>query len=101
MVILDKIVNKLQNIPNTEHLFIFLQRLAIKINPSLKFEEWDLNKKIFDTTTEIWNFNSITDYKLKIICDDMDIIDRDKMWQLDIYPSRDSVALFSSTDKSL
>ena len=93
--IFEKILNKIQSVPNTEHLYIFLQRLALRIDGEKKFQ-WKLNQKIFDNTTEIWNFDWNANEKLEKILKNTDIIDRNKIDQLDIYPTKDSVLLFKT-----
>lgn len=51
---IDLIIKKFQNMPNTEYLNIWLQRLTI--NDSEK-KDYDCNicKKVYDTKTKIWN----------------------------------------------
>lgn len=93
--IFEKILNKIQSIPNTEHLYIFLQRLALKIDEEKKFQ-WKLNQKIFDNKIEIWNFAWNTNKDLNKILKNTDIIDWIKINQLDIYPTKDSVLLFKT-----
>lgn len=64
--IVKRVYNKFQQIPNSDLLNVWLQRLTIKIDDSLKFNEL-LCKKVVDGSEQIWNNNWLTkDLKGKI-----------------------------------
>lgn len=54
--IVKRVYNKFQQIPNSDLLNVWLQRLTIKIDNSLKFNEL-LCKKVVDGSEHIWNTN--------------------------------------------
>jgi RNA-directed DNA polymerase len=54
VVLLQKIVKKFQNIPNTGHLLIWLQRVALGIKNDLSFEE-PICKLITAQEVSLWN----------------------------------------------
>lgn len=52
--IIKRVYNKFQQIPNSDLLHIWLQRLTVKIDTSLKYEEL-ICKKVLDNNEQIWN----------------------------------------------
>lgn len=64
--IIKRIYDKFQQIPNSDLLNIWLQRLTIKIDNSLIYEEL-ICKKVFDINEQIWNTDWLNnDLKNKI-----------------------------------
>lgn len=90
--ILKKIENKVIKIPNTEYLYVFLQRLYYKIDKEKKFS-WTLNQKIFNSNIEIWTSDWLENDLQKII-NDTPIVDEDALKNLDAYPKREVILLF-------
>lgn len=89
--ILSKIKNKVKKIPNTEYLYIFLQRLCYKITGE-EFP-WTLNKKVFDSSISIWN-SDFLEKGLKKIIDETPVVNTDILANLDDYPKREAILLF-------
>ncbi|MGE0021227.1 MAG: RNA-directed DNA polymerase [Draconibacterium sp.] len=64
--IIKRVYNKFQQIPNSGLLNIWLQRLTIKVDSSLRYNEL-ICKKVFDKNEQIWNTEwLIDDLKNKI-----------------------------------
>jgi hypothetical protein len=87
------ILDKFKKIPNTGYLFVWLQRLTIKIDRNKEYDE-DLCKKINDNTIQIWN----TDWskRLKEIIDKIPIIDETEIDNLQEIITSEEVELFHS-----
>ncbi len=58
--IIRRVYDKFQQIPNSDLLNIWLQRLTIKIDSSLKYNEL-ICKKVLDKNEQIWNIKWLND----------------------------------------
>lgn len=52
--VVKKILKRFDRIPNTGHLQLWLQRMTLKIDANIKYDE-QLCKKVDDSAIEIWN----------------------------------------------
>ena len=73
--VLHKIKNKFSQLPNTNYLNIWLQRLTIKIDPSISYTG-KLCEKVKDRSVIVWNSDWLNP-KIKKIVEDTDIIKDD------------------------
>lgn len=95
--LLEKIVNKFQDIPNTGHLDIWLQRVVLGIKGNMEFQE-SLCKLLNSQTTDIqtpniWNTSWLKE-SLKNEIDVTSIVDQDVIDNLPKIITQDEVALF-------
>ena len=91
--LLKYVEEKIKVLPNTEYLYLFLQRLYLNIDTNKKFP-WGLNLRIHDRKHQIWN-NDWLNKEFKEIMEKVDIIDHDFIEnKLDYYPSKETVLLF-------
>lgn len=92
--LLKYVEEKIKVLPNTEYLYLFLQRLYLNIDTNKEFP-WGLNLRIHDWKYQIWN-NDWLNKEFKEIMEKVDIIDHDFIEnKLDYYPSKETVLLFS------
>lgn len=91
---MTKIINRFNKIPNTGYLEIWLQRMTLKHDGTINFEE-TLCKKVMSKNTVVWNSTWLED-KFKTLIDAHSIIDDRKMAALDLVIKRSEVALFRS-----
>ncbi len=65
-IILKRIYNKFQQIPNSSFLKVWLQRLTVKIDKTIIYDE-PICKLISDSEVQLWNIEWLRDnFKLKI-----------------------------------
>ena len=79
--IVEAVKSKFNRLPNTGHIFVWLQRILIKINRDVFFEE-KLCELVNDTDVELWNSDWIKG-RLKKILVDTTIIDEKVIKNLD------------------
>jgi RNA-directed DNA polymerase len=92
--ILTLIINKFKKIPNTGHLEIWLQRITIKIDEELEFNEL-LCKKVIESSIRVWNSEWLNN-DLKKLIDNESIIDVDILTKMDKVMEKNEVQLFAS-----
>jgi len=92
--ILNLIYRRFENIPNTGHIKIWLQRLTIKLDRQRRYEE-NLCRKVNDATIQIWNSNWI-ESNLKTLIENTPIIDETEIANIDIVIGSDEVRLFKN-----
>jgi len=90
--IIQRIQTRFNKLPNTGHLQIWLQRLTIKIDDSIKYEE-KLCKKVDSHDVVLFCSEWLKD-DFKNSINDCVIIDRDKIDKLDSIIGTKEVALF-------
>ena len=90
--LIDKIIRKFDNIPNTEHLKIWLQRMTLKIDDTLEYDV-TLCDKVMDSDVKIWNSDWLKD-SLKEIIESIDIINRDLIDKMPKTIEKDEVEIF-------
>lgn len=92
--IADLIMTKFNKIPNTGYLQIWLQRVFLKGNTKLEFQE-PLCKKVIDKQVIIWNSDWLKSY-LKNVIIETPIIDKKKIDEMDEIIDLEEVQLFDS-----
>ena len=92
--IIDLILSKFENTPNTGHIQIWLQRLTLKANRHKSYSEI-LCKKVNDKTVELWNSDWLND-TLKKVINQTPIIDEDIIEKMDVIISPEEVELFKT-----
>jgi hypothetical protein len=90
--LLNNILEKFLKIPNTGHLKIWIQRITIKIDKFIRYDE-NLCKKVLDPTLRIWNSDWL-ESGLKSIIDNTPIIDNGIIASIDKVISNEEVDLF-------
>lgn len=90
--ILDEIKAKFRKIPNTGHIKIWLQRLTLKIDREIEYEEI-LCKRLNDDSVKIWNSDWLTT-EVESIVNDTEIIDENLIEKIDKIIQSDEVQLF-------
>lgn len=93
-VLLKKIVKKFQDIPNTGHLDIWLQRVVLGIKGDMKFQE-RLCRLSSGETTDVWNTNWLKE-SLKNKIDSSSIVDQDVIANLSETITQDEISLFKN-----
>lgn len=81
--LVEKIKNKFMQLPNTDFLNIWLQRLTIKIDSRLEYPG-KLCKKVVDNNIELWNSEWLDNNRLKGIILKTEIIKRDTIANIEI-----------------
>jgi len=89
---IERIKKKFEKLPNTGHLQIWIQRLTIKIDITIEYEE-KLCQKVKNNKVQLWNSDWLSD-SLKIIVDLTEIIDNNKIEKLEPVIDANEVALF-------
>lgn len=97
--IISKIKNKFSQLPNTNYLNVWLQRLTLKINIDTTYSS-DLCKKVIDNDTILWKSDWLNN-KFKLIVDKTKIIDDEKVNKLDVSFSKYETEQLGSYDKML
>ena len=87
-------MTKFNKIPNTGYLQIWLQRVFLKGNTKLEFQE-PLCKKVIDKQVIIWNSDWLKSY-LKNVIIETPIIDKKKIDEMDEIIDLEEVQLFDS-----
>ncbi len=90
--ILELINNRFDKIPNTGHIKIWLQRVTIKIDPTIEYEE-RLCQRVNDDTVEIWNSDWLND-DIKAIIDNAELIDEEIIEEIDKVIDEEEIQLF-------
>ena len=90
--ILDEIKAKFKKIPNTGHIKIWLQRITLKIDREVEYEEV-LCKRLNDDTVKIWNSDWLSP-EIESIVNDTDIIDETLIEEIDKVIQSNEVQLF-------
>ncbi len=90
--LLELINNRFEKIPNTGHIKIWLQRVTIKIDPNIEYEE-RLCQRVIDDTVVIWNSDWLND-DIKAIIDNAELIDEDLIEEIDKVINEEEIQLF-------
>lgn len=91
----EKIKARFGNIPNTGHMQIWIQRLTHPLSQEIAYEE-PICKLVAGDTVAIWNCEWISDKKLKKAIYQTDIIDREKLADMEPVPPVSETELFLS-----
>jgi RNA-directed DNA polymerase len=95
--IILKIRDKFNQLPNTDYLNIWLQRITYKIDPSIDYSG-RLCEKVLDNRIQIWNSDWLIT-KIRTILEETEIIDRDFIEQMFITFSDEEISSFGESDK--
>ncbi len=95
--LLIKIKNKFSQLPNTVYLNIWLQRITLKVDPSISYSG-KLCEKVLDNTVQIWNSTWLNP-KIKKIVEETQIIKRDLIEKMDITLSDKELDQLGESDK--
>ena len=90
-VLIEKIENKIERLPNTETLSLWLQRLTLKFDPDKKYQG-KLSEKVYNETQEIWDSSWLNEGMRKIV--NQPIIDKEYIKSMDEYPAKEEISLF-------
>lgn len=91
----EKIKARFEQIPNTGHLQIWIQRLTHPLSQEIAYEE-PICKLVAGDTVALWNCKWINDKKLKKAISQADIIDREKLAGMEPVPPVSEIELFLS-----
>jgi len=72
--ILETVISRFRKLPNIGYLEIWIQRVALKINKQMIFEE-PICKKLNDESSSLWNSDWLGDSKVKKIINNEPIVD--------------------------
>jgi RNA-directed DNA polymerase len=75
LVTIERIQNKLRQLPNNGHLEVWLQRISHHFNPTIVYAE-KLCSLVGGGKVDLWNSSWITDPKLKATADPNSIVNR-------------------------
>ncbi len=95
--IILKIKNKFNQLPNTNYLDVWLQRLTLKINVDVNYSS-KLCQKVNDNSTMVWNSEWLNN-RFKKIVDETSIINNEKINKLEINFSKFETFSLGSYDK--
>jgi hypothetical protein len=92
-----KIKNKFSQLPNTSYLNIWLQRLTIKIDPTISYSG-KLCEKVIDKNSPIWNSDWLN-VKFKKIVEETEIIKIEVIDKMEIKFSKEETEELGEYDK--
>ena len=95
--LLLKIKNKFNQLPNTTYLNIWLQRITLKVDPSIAYAG-KLCEKVIDSSVQIWNSDWLNP-KIKKIIEEVEIIKLDVIEKMDITLSDKELEQLGESDK--
>jgi len=95
LAVTEKIKARFEQIPNTGHLQIWIQRLTHPLSQEIAYEE-PICKLVSGDTVALWNYKWINDKKLKKAISQADIIDREKLAGMEPVPPVSEIELFLS-----
>ncbi len=93
-VIIDKIISKFSNIPNTGHLLIWLQRVTLGFKSQYAFQE-PLCQLVAGENVQIWN-NAWLKADMQNIISANKIVDNECIDKLPEFITKEEVALFNT-----
>lgn len=96
-VVIDKVKRRFNQIPNTGHLMVWLQRITLTFSKTYPYDE-PLCKFINDkASTKIWNSDWLKGSAVKKLVDNARIVDETKIKNLPPVIKGEEVELFKST----
>jgi len=95
--ILLKIKNKFSQLPNTNYLNVWLQRLTLKIDPTISYSG-KLCEKVIDKNLPIWNSEWLN-VKLKKIVEETEIVKTEVIEKMEIIFSEEETNDLGEYDK--
>jgi RNA-directed DNA polymerase len=93
--ILNEIIMKFKLLPNIGYLEIWIQRIVLKTDYEIPFEE-KLCKKLNNENISLWNSDWLNDNKLKQLISNFSIIERKIIEEMDEVIEEEEVRLFGS-----
>ncbi|KXX66793.1 RNA-directed DNA polymerase [Flammeovirga sp. SJP92] len=90
--LIDSILKKFQRLPNTGHIKVWLQRVTLKINRNIEYEE-PLCQKVNDHSIAIWNIEFLHG-SLKTIIENTSIINESIIAEMEEIIDIDEVSPF-------
>lgn len=94
LVAVNRIRNKLNQLPNNGHLEVWLQRISHRFNPSIGYGE-KLCSIVEGKKADLWNSSWITDTKLRATADPSSILNRSRLKVLRPVMHRSEFAVFA------
>lgn len=95
--LLIKIKDKFSQLPNTTYLNIWLQRITLKVDPSITYSG-KLCEKVLDNNIQIWNSDWLNP-KMKKLVEETEIIRTDVIKKMDITLSDLELEQLGENDK--
>lgn len=95
--LLIKIKDKFSQLPNTAYLNIWLQRITLKVDPSITYSG-KLCEKVLNNTVQIWNSNWLNP-KIKKLLEETEIIKLNVIEEMDITFSDKELDQMRESDK--
>jgi RNA-directed DNA polymerase len=93
--IVNAVINKFRLLPNIGYLEIWIQRIMLKTNYEIPFEE-PICRKLNDANISLWNSNWLNNNQLKQIITNCSIIERKIIEEMDEVIEEEEVRLFGS-----
>jgi hypothetical protein len=95
--LLIKIKDKFNQLPNTAYLNIWLQRITLKVDPSITYSG-KLCEKVNDNSVQIWNSDWLNP-KIKKLLEESEIIKTEVIEKMDITFSSEELDQLGESDK--
>lgn len=95
--IIYKIHDKFKQLPNTNYLDVWLQRLTLKIDVDIIYTG-KLCEKVIDSSIPIWNSDWLN-HKIKNLIESTSIIDVDKLEKVEVSFSESEINELGDYDK--
>ena len=95
LAVTEKIKARFEQIPNTGHLQIWIQRLTHPLSQEIAYEE-PICKLVSGDTVALWNCKWISSNNLNEAISQADIIDREKLAGMEPVPPVSEIELFLS-----
>ncbi len=95
--LLIKIKDKFNQLPNTAYLNIWLQRITIKVDPSITYSS-KLCEKVLDKSVQIWNSEWLNP-KIKKLLEEAEMIKTEVIENMEITLSHDELEQLGENDK--
>jgi RNA-directed DNA polymerase len=95
--ILNSIISKFEILPNVGYLEIWIQRIVLKTDHGISFNE-TICKKLSSANVSLWNSDWLDNNQLKKIITNSSIVEKDIIEQMDNVIEEKEVRLFGSKD---
>jgi hypothetical protein len=96
-VLLIKIKDKFSQLPNTDYLNIWLQRITLKVDPAITYSG-KMCEKVLNNGIQIWNSDWLNP-KIKKLIGETEIIKTDVITKMDITLSDEELEQLGENDK--
>ena len=98
--ILNTVISRFRKLPNIGYLEIWIQRITLKIDKEISFEEPICNK-LNDSSSSLWNSDWLDNNKLKKILNDEPIVDEKIIKEIGEVIEESEIRLFGSKNNYL